>query len=104
MGEDFEEQESVEDVVKRGDYRDSLIALRDYVAHELEGNRCNQCFMSKLRTGDTAALVLRLKTLLDDIQELGDPKAEGVVDQLDQIRQRKAVRASDIRTGAGNDQ
>lgn len=87
----FAERESVEVAMRKGDYRDKLVALRDYVAHELEGNRCKTCFMSQLRTGDTASLVLRLKTILDDIQALPDPLAEGQVDELEQLRSRTSA-------------
>jgi hypothetical protein len=88
----FAERESVEQAMKKGDYRDKLIALRDFVAHELEGHRCKTCRMSQLRTGDTASLVLRLKTLLDDIEAIPDPNS-GEVNDLERIRQRKASRA-----------
>lgn len=87
----FAERDSIEQAVKKGSYRDKLIALRDYVAHELEGNRCKTCSMSQLRTGDTAALVLRLKSLLDDIEAIPDPKSEEV-SELDRLRALKASR------------
>jgi hypothetical protein len=74
----------------KGDRRSQLTALRDYLAHELEGNRCNNCRMSQLRTGDTAALVLRLQNILKEIDEL--PREDGVVSDLDRIRARKAAR------------
>lgn len=91
----FAGRPSIEEAVKKGDHRDSLIALRDYVAHELEGNRCKTCSMSQLRTGDTAALVLRLQKLIEDIQALPDPNAEGDVDELEQLRARKSSRLPD---------
>lgn len=62
----------LEDAVASGDPKRSLIAIRDYLAHELSGHRCKSCMMSQLRTGDTAALVLRLTTVIRDIQEFGD--------------------------------
>ena len=77
------DRESLEEVIKSGDRRASLIAIRDFLAHELEGNRCNTCEMSKLRTGDTAALVLRLTTILDQIEELGAQSEEG--DEFDKL-------------------
>lgn len=75
----FERQgESIEEVVRDANatYRKKLEALRDFVAHELEANLCKTCFNSRLRTGDTAALVLRLRSLLEDIEGLPDPDAE----------------------------
>lgn len=74
----FAERESIERAMTKpgATYRDKLVALRDFVAHELEGHRCKTCAMSQLRTGDTASLILRLKTLLDDIEALQDPEAE----------------------------
>lgn len=74
----FAPRESIERIMAdpNATYRDKLIGLRDYVAHELEANRCKTCFNSQLRTGDTASLVLRLKSILDDIQALPDPSDE----------------------------
>ena len=91
----FAERESIERAMMnpKATYRDKLIALRDYVAHELEANRCKTCFNSQLRTGDTAALVLRLKAILDDIEAIPDPNVEGEVDDLERLRKQKASRA-----------
>lgn len=86
----FAERQSVEQAMKEGTYRDKLIALRDYVAHELEGNRCRTCAMSQLRTGDTASLVAKLKGLLDDIEALPDPNEVSEEDPLESLRLRDA--------------
>lgn len=77
------------DEIESDDERRQLIALRDFVAHELEGNRCNTCMMSKLRTGDTAALVLRLQKIIEDIRALPPENAEGKVTRLESIRGRR---------------
>lgn len=77
--------------IESDDERRQLTALRDYVAHELEGNRCNTCMMSKLRTGDTAALVLRLQKIIEDIRALPPENAEGKVTRLESIRGRRAA-------------
>jgi hypothetical protein len=90
--EEFTPTDNLENVVKKGDYRESLIALRDYVAHELEGNRCKTCAMSKLKTGDTASLVLRLQKIIEDIQAIPDPNEE--VDEFDALIAREAPWAS----------
>lgn len=76
---------SIEEIMQdpASTYRQKLEAIRDYVAHELEANLCNTCLNSKLRTGDTAALVLRLKTIVDDIEALPDPNEE--VDDFDRL-------------------
>lgn len=84
--------ESLSDAVSSGDPRRALIAIRDYLAHELEGNRCQSCNMSKLRTGDTAALVLRLQKVLEDIEAI--PETSGEVSDLELIRRRRSARAS----------
>jgi hypothetical protein len=84
----YEDVDLTEAVKK--DRRTQLQAIRDYLAHELEGNRCNNCRMSQLRTGDTAALVLRLTNILKEIDEL--PREDGVVSDLDRIRARRASR------------
>lgn len=86
MGSDFGES------VKSSDRRAQLEAIRDYLVHELEVNRCNTCMASKLRTGDTAALVLRLMKVLEEIEQL--PKQDGTVSELDAIRARKSARTS----------
>jgi hypothetical protein len=91
----FAPRESIERIMTnpKASYRDKLIGLRDYVAHELEANRCKTCFNSQLRTGDTAALVLRLRAILEDIEGIPDPNVEGEVDDLEQLRKRKSSRA-----------
>lgn len=82
-------KDSLEGVIRSGDQRASLVALRDYVAHELEANRCKSCQMSQLRTGDTAALVLRLQKIIEEIAAMPDTKGE--VSDLDRIRARRAA-------------
>ena len=79
-----EDQGSFGDAVKSSDRRVQLEAIRDYLSHELEVNRCNTCMASKLRTGDTAALVLRLMKVLEEIEEL--PKEGGEVTSLGKLR------------------
>jgi hypothetical protein len=76
---------SIEEVMKdpESTYREKLERIRDYLAHELEANLCNQCLNSRLRTGDTASLVLRLKTVIDDIEALPDPNEEA--DDFDRL-------------------
>lgn len=83
--------------VESGDTLRSLVALRDYVAHELQGNRCPTCEMSKLRTGDTAALVLRLQHIINEIAILNPKKPENMegVLSLDDIRKRRDKIVSD---------
>lgn len=76
MPDDLEygyERKHLADAVK-GDRRTQLEGVRDYVVHELEGNLCNTCRNSKLRTGDQASLILRLQTVLEEIANL--PKEE----------------------------
>lgn len=70
---DFERNHLSEAV--RGSRREQLEGVRDYIVNELEGNLCNTCRNSKLRTGDQASLILRLQTVLDEIAAL--PKEEG---------------------------
>jgi hypothetical protein len=77
----------LESTVKSGDRRASLIALRDYLAHELEVHRCDRCKAFQLRTGDTAALVLRLQKVMEEIEAMPDTNAE--VTELDLIRARR---------------
>lgn len=67
----------------KGSRREQLEAIRDYIANELEVHRCNTCTASKLRTGDQASLILRLQTVLAEIDALGDDKK---VNRLASIR------------------
>jgi predicted RNase H-like HicB family nuclease len=87
----FAERPNLEEVVKKGDTRESLIAMRDFVAHELEGNRCKMCHMAQMRTGELSALVLRLQKLIEDIAAIPDPNAGEEVDELEQLRNRKSA-------------
>jgi hypothetical protein len=82
----------------KGDRRTQLEAIRDYLAHELEGNRCNTCRMSQLRTGDTAALVLRLSAILKEVDEL--PREDGTVSALDNLRLLSSARTPDAKNPA----
>lgn len=98
MTEDNSLKVSLVDEVRSGDTRRSLVALRDYLANELEGNRCPKCRASQLRTGDTASLALRLQKVIEDIASLPPEKVdlpEGVP-SLDGIRSRRSsARPSD---------
>lgn len=67
-------RETLKSAVRSPDRRTQLEGIRDYITHELEGNLCNTCKNSKLRTGDQASLILRLQTVLDEIAAL--PKEE----------------------------
>lgn len=82
--------DSLQEAVASDDPRRALEAIRDFLVHELEVNRCNTCLASKLRTGDTAALVLRLTDTLDRIQQL--PRNDGQVSDLDKLRARRSAR------------
>lgn len=85
--------------IESDEVRRQLVALRDLVAHELTVNRCDKCRALQLRTGDTAALVLRLQTLIREIEAL---PAEQEGTELDRIRQRRAAgNVIELRPGAG---
>jgi hypothetical protein len=81
--------------IESGDYRRSLVAMRDLVAHELDGVRCNNCQMLQIRSGETSALVLRLQKIIEDIQAIPAPDEEK--DDLEKLRERKTSRISDLR-------
>jgi hypothetical protein len=72
----------------KGDRRTQLEGIRDYIVRELEGNLCNTCRNSKLRTGDQASLILRLQTVLEEIANL--PKDKGT-SRLAAVRQLGGV-------------
>lgn len=89
--------------VQSGDRRKALEAMRDFTVWELEGHRCHKCAMSQLRTGDTAALLLRLSKILEDIEALppevkevsglaGIRKGRGSVTDIQMGRKRRGDR------------
>lgn len=87
---DFKEE------IAAGDYRRSLVAMRDLVAHELSGKRCNQCNMLQMRSGETSALVLRLQKIIEDIDKLPTGEEEvTVLDELQAKRQDRETGATD---------
>jgi hypothetical protein len=88
----------LEEDLRSDDPRTQLMAVRDYLINELTVNRCQTCTSSKLRTGDTAALVLRLTTTLKEIAELPNPNAE--LDPVEEIQQRRN-NVTPIRPGVG---
>lgn len=79
------ERMNLEEAVRDKSHRVQLEAIRDLIAHELEGKRCKSCEMSQLRTGDIAALVLRLTKVLAELQAM--PVETGQKSRLDQIRE-----------------
>lgn len=77
----------------KGDRHEQLEAIRDYIARELEANLCSSCRNSRLRTGDQAALILRLQTVLAELDGL--PKqVEGTVSPLERARLSIAGRST----------
>lgn len=84
--------EDIEKKLVSEDELDELVGIRDYLIHELIGNRCSSCHMSKLRTGDTAALTKQLRDVLERItvlrkaRELVEAQKAGKVVGLAAIR------------------
>lgn len=83
--------------INSGDMRRSLIAIRDYIVHELSDNRCHTCQMSKLKTGDTAALLLRLEKVLQAIADLPVPGEE--LDGVQKVQARELAESNVIPLG-----
>lgn len=79
----------LETEIQSGDRRRSLVALRDYLAHELGVHRCKTCEASQLRTGDTAALVLRLTKVIEEIEAIPAVSAEET--PLEKLRAQRAA-------------
>lgn len=100
MTEEFTDRPLISDVVSGGDRHESLRVMRDFVAHELDGNRCSKCHMSQMRTGDIASLILRLQKIIEDIDEIerAAKKTETAVvkgvTNLASIRNRRATAGS----------
>lgn len=67
----------------KGTRREQLESIRDYIADQLEANLCDRCANSRLRTGDQASLILRLQTVLGELEALGDGKT---VNRLAMVR------------------
>lgn len=84
------------DAIESDDVRRQLVALRDLVAHELDVHRCKDCTALKLRTGDTAALVLRLQTIIREIEAMPE---KDETSRLDKIR---AARSNVVELRPGN--
>lgn len=82
-----------EAAIKSGDPRQQLTALRDLVANELNVHRCDRCSALQLRTGDTAALALRLQKIIEDIAALPAEAGEEET-ELERLRRIKATRTS----------
>lgn len=62
--------------IQSSDRREQLEAERDWIINELNVHRCQTCTGSRLRTGDQAALLLRLDSVLEKLAAIPDPSAE----------------------------
>lgn len=102
MDEQFEKQADLVEEIRSGDYRRSLVALRDYVAHELQGHRCTKCEMSLLRTGDTAALVLRLQKVIEDIAALPPENPAELPEGVTSLAALRSIRPTNGKPEAAN--
>lgn len=78
----MDEREALTEAVRHEDRRVQLEAIRDYIAHQLEGNLCNACLTSRLRTGDQASLILRLQTVLAEIEAIPSGEETNRLDKL----------------------
>lgn len=80
------------EAVKDKDRRVQLEAIRDWLASQLEGSMCKSCDASRLRTGDQAALILRLTKVLEELDEL--PEAKSEKSKYEMIQERVQGQAS----------
>lgn len=71
-----------EQEVASGDTRRALIAMRDLAARELSGKRCDKCMMSQLRSGEQAALLLRLEKIIEAIKNIPEDEEVSEVDRI----------------------
>lgn len=81
----------------KGTRREQLEAIRDYIATQLEADLCKSCANSRLRTGDQASLILRLQTVLAEIDGLADEKAVDRLAGIRNIRSAGSVNPQDQR-------
>lgn len=70
MSDENQTEPDLVEAIQSGDPLRALLGLRDYIAHELDGQRCNKCQMSQLKAGDQASLILRLQQILKEIEHL----------------------------------
>lgn len=92
--------EAIEEKLTSGDDFKELIGIRDYLIHELVGNRCSTCQMSKLRTGDTAALTKQLREVLERITVLRKARALEEAQKAGKVVGLAAIRSE---RGGGRD-
>jgi hypothetical protein len=95
-------------VLRKGNYIESLEAIRDRIGAELEAGYCDECGREGPRDAkDTAALLLRLTETLKLIEagagapvgaSLAGPQAMGTVSSISSIQARSREAR---RTGAG---
>jgi hypothetical protein len=96
-------------VLRKGDYVESLEAIRDRLARELDGLECETCGRQGPRDAkDVAALMLRLTDVLGKLREAQGGSGAGTgapVTAPDAPRLRSVAsiqeRARERRTGAG---
>ena len=88
--------------IESGDRRRSLLGIRDHIVRELDGHRCDRCAMSQMKTGDQAALILRLEKVLAAIEEIDAndrqsrkrSEAAGNLPSLDALRASRSAAAT----------
>jgi len=66
----------------KGNRREQLEAMRDYVADQLEVHMCKTCLASKLRSGDQASLLLRLQQITEGLESLPSADEEDEVEAV----------------------
>lgn len=74
--------------IQSKDRRTQLETMRDLVAHELTAHRCNSCESIRMRTSDTAALVLRLQKILEELANI--PEKSEQKSEYEKIQERVA--------------
>lgn len=88
-------------VLRKGDYEESLEAIRDMLGIELQGSYCEHCHREGPREAkDIASLTLRLTDVLGKLQALEAPAVPGDEPAVGNILSIQA-RSKDRRTGNG---
>jgi hypothetical protein len=89
------------DEIRSNDHRRQLVAMRDLMAQELDGNRCRSCQMLQMRSGEIAALVLRLQKVIEELKALpvANPDGSQSMSRLDEIRARRGTKSDPRRQG-----
>lgn len=92
---DRKAKQALEKVIAEGNYKNSLIAIRNFIAEALAGGYCDECGGGPKSGAEVASLTLRLTNVLELLKAIDDerpqdkPKPNKDVISLAEIRARR---------------